>query len=64
MHIKTERDINIQLGIKQEPVRRQHDTSIRNSNSQACESWAKEKQELIDKIVSLKSENHKTSWHH
>lgn len=59
VHIKTERDINIQLEIKQEPDRSRRDTSIPNSNPQACGSWAKEKSNLIDKIVSLKSENQK-----
>lgn len=56
--IKTERNVEEQLEIKQEPRHSQSVNLITSSNSSECvNTWVHEKQTLIDKISSLKSEN-------
>lgn len=58
--VKTERDTESSLKIKQEPVSNQNVNSMANSNSRShADTWGREKQSLIDKIVKLKSENQK-----
>lgn len=52
IQVKTERDIEKNLGIKTETT-----DSGRNSTSNDPESWHQIKQKLIDKIANLQSEN-------
>lgn len=58
--VKTERDVEKQLGIiKTENSNESHNASrdYVGVTAGSAQSWAEEKQMLIDKIVSLKSEN-------
>lgn len=58
--VKTERDIEKQLGIKTENpnvVRGNVPQSVTVSSTNSTISWVQEKQSFIDKIVSLKTEN-------
>lgn len=61
--VKTERDLEQQLGIKQESRNSQCANSMPNSDSlKLGTTWGQEKKTLIDKIASLKSENQKLSF--
>lgn len=64
--VKTERTVEILLGIKRENRSKHNVIAKNNSNSinkplpnecASASSWSREKQTLIDKIISLKSEN-------
>lgn len=59
--VKTERDVEKQLGMikteNQNEFHTQVNVSATVGNASFSKSWAKEKQILIDKVVSLKSEN-------
>lgn len=60
VQIKTERDVEKQLNIKQEKVdvlKRSAKATKRQKNSTGA--WQQEKQNLVQQIVSLKSANHK-----
>lgn len=54
--IKTERDIEMVLGIKVEP--KIHNEMIQNDAKSIAEDWQKEKQKLVEQIVALKTESH------
>lgn len=58
IRIKTERDIEQQLGIKVESSN-EYESNDKNAASSTATSpaWAKEKKSLIDNIMALKSEN-------
>lgn len=62
MVIKTESDVEV-LGIKQEPRHSQRVNLMASSKSPQCvNTWIHEKQTLIVKITSLKSDNQKISF--
>ncbi|XP_055308290.1 hepatoma-derived growth factor-related protein 2-like [Sitodiplosis mosellana] len=63
--IKTERDVENTLGIKCEANARSDSRSMVNpkpSSVANTASWAQERQSLIDKIISLTSENQKSTF--
>lgn len=67
--IKTERDVETALGIKRETNTESNSSTVSNTLSSSkpasltnATPWIQEKQSLIDKIVSLTSENQKATF--
>lgn len=57
--IKTEHEVERRLGVKKERASNRHSTDLQVENNLNSNAWLNEKQKMIDKIVSLKTENDK-----